>query len=393
MNETSDIVYLDYAASYPPDATVIDAMIRYLAGGDILANPSSLHPAGRRADAVVQNARAEVAALLGASPEEIVFTSGATESNNLAILGTARMRAHRGRHLVSMRTEHKAVADCFAALEREGFEVTWLTPRSDGLLDTDSLRDAIRGDTQLVSIMHVNNETGVVQDVETLAGICQQDDVVFHCDAAQSVGKLPLDMASFPADLLSLTAHKFGGPQGVGALYVRRKTGRPLWPIMHGGGQELSLRPGTLPVHQIHALGSTARLAAASMQNDREHCEKLRNALWDGIRDLPGILRNGGAADTYAGILNVSIEGVDGESLLLALSPLCVARGSACNSRSGAASYVLRALGRNDRLAQSAIRFSFGRTSTMRDIEYAIERYRESVTHLRSMSPAAMGRA
>jgi cysteine desulfurase len=381
-------VYLDFAATTPVDPRVADGMRSCLSTTGAFANPASIHIAGRASATLVEEARRHLADLLGADPRCLVWTSGATESDNLAIMGAAGFRAHRGKHLITMPTEHKAVADTFKYLEKNGYDVTWLKPDADGVLDMDELGSQIRDDTQLVSIMHINNETGVIQDIRQIGEICRARDVLFHTDAAQSVGKLPLDLSDLPIDLLSLTAHKFHGPQGIGALYIADRPGCRVLPIMHGGGQERRLRPGSLPVHQVVGAGTAAVLARDEMAQDLAHAGKLRDRLWQGIRDLPGILRNGGADQTYPGILNVSAEGVEGESLMLGIEPVCVASGSACNSLSGESSYVLRALGRDDLLAQSAIRFSFGRTTTEDEIDFAIERYRWAVDHLRAIAPA-----
>ncbi len=385
------LVYLDFAATTPVDPRVAEAMRSCLAATGAFANPASIHIAGRESYAQVEAARKQLAELLGADPRCLVWTSGATESDNLAIIGAASYRAHRGKHLVTMPTEHKAVTDTFKHLEKNGYEVSWLEPDADGILATEVLESHIRDDTQLVSVMHVNNETGVMQDIRRIGEICRTRDVLFHTDAAQSVGKLPLDLAALPVDLLSLTAHKFYGPQGIGALYIADRPGCRVLPIMHGGGQERRLRPGSLPVHQIVGLGTAARIAKEEMHQDLRHARQLRDRLWQGIQDLPGLVRNGAAEQTFAGILNVSAEGVEGESLMLGMEPVCVASGSACNSLSGEPSYVLRALGRDDLLAQSAIRFSFGRTTTDEEIDVAIERYRWTVEHLRSIAPRLAG--
>ncbi len=387
------VVYLDHAATTPVAAEVIEAMRACLADPLAFANPSSIHVAGRAAAAAEEQARAALAALLGAPPDSLVWTSGATEADNLAILGAAQFRAHRGRHLITMLTEHKAVVDPFRALEKQGFEVTWLKPGATGKLDLDDLAAAIRDDTQLVSVMHVNNETGGYQDVAAIGAVCRARDVLFHCDAAQAVGKVPLDVETMQIDLLSLTAHKFHGPPGVGALYIAPRKGCGVDPQLFGGGQQRRLRPGTLPGHLIVGCGVAARLAAQHQSGDLQHVTRLREALWEGIRQLPGLHLNTDLQDSYPGILNVSAAGVEGESLLLALEPLCVASGSACNSLSGEPSYVLRALGRSDELAQSAIRFSFGRETTLADIEFARDAYINAVTRLRSIAPQAAGAA
>ncbi len=380
-------VYLDFAAATPIDPRVADAMQSCLSPGGPFANPASIHIAGRESAALVEKARQRLADLLGADPRCLIWTSGATESDNLAIMGAASFRAHRGKHLITMPTEHKAVTDTFAHLQKSGYDVTWLKPDADGLLSIDELESSIRADTQLVSIMHINNETGVIQDIRRIGELCHARDILFHTDAAQSVGKLPLDLCKAPFDLLSLTAHKFYGPQGVGALYVADRPGCRVLPILHGGGQERRLRPGSLPVHQIVGAGTAAEIARQDMANDLAHVTTLRDRLWQGIKTLPGMLRNGSAVHSYPGILNISVPGVEGESLMLGLEPVCAASGSACNSTSGESSFVLRALGRDDALAQSAIRFSFGRTTTNDEIDDAIERYRWSVDHLLSIAP------
>ena len=382
-------VYLDFAATTPIDPRVADAMQSCLSPGGTFANPASIHIAGRESAALVEKARQRLADLLGADPRCLIWTSGATESDNLAIIGAASYRAHRGKHLITMPTEHKAVTDTFAHLQKSGYDVTWLKPDADGLLSIDELESSIRADTQLVSIMHINNETGVIQDIRRIGELCHARDILFHTDAAQSVGKLPLDLGELPIDLLSLTAHKFYGPQGIGALFIADRPGCQVLPILHGGGQERRLRPGSLPVHQIVGTGTAAEIARQDMANDLAHVTSLRDRLWQGIKTLPGILRNGSAEHSYPGILNISVPGVEGESLMLGLEPVCAASGSACNSTSGESSFVLRALGRDDALAQSAIRFSFGRTTTNDEIDVAIERYHWSVDHLLSIAPLA----
>lgn len=383
-------VYLDYAATTPPDAAVVEAMHRSLSAASGFGNPSSAHSAGRRARATVEQARAALAELLHTAPENLVWTSGATEADNLAIIGAARLRAHRGRHLITMRTEHKAVADTCRALARQGFEITWLSPGADGLLDLAQLDNAFRDDTQLVSVMHVNNETGVIQDIHAIGERCRRRNVLFHCDAAQSVGKLPLDLSELPVDLLSMTAHKFYGPQGIGALYIAPRPECRIEPLFFGGGQERRLRPGTLPVHQAVGMGAAAAIAAGRLEHDLRHYAALNERLWRGLERIDGIARNGSPEHAFPGILNASISGIEGESLLLALEPLCVGRGSACNAQSGEASHVLRALGRSEELAQSAIRFSFGRDTTAADVDFAREHYAQAVAHLRTiMLPAA----
>lgn len=387
LSNNAEPVYLDYAATTPVDPQVAEAMSGYLTVDGTFANPSSIHVAGRQSAEAVETAREQLAGLLNVSPHELIWTSGATESVNLGIIGAVRFRSDRGKHLITMPTEHKAVTDTFQALEREGFAVTYLMPDRDGLLALDELEAAIRDDTQLVSVMHVNNETGVIQDIRRIGECCRQRDILLHVDAAQSVGKLPTDLAVLPVDLLSLTAHKFYGPKGIGALYMADRPGCHVLPLFHGGGQERGLRPGTLPVHQIVGLGAAASLAQSRQVEDLVHLRGLEARLWSGIGDIPGILRNGSETESFPGILSVSIEGIEGECLMLALEPLCVASGSACNSRNSESSAVLRALGRDDALAQSAIRFSFGRDTTNDEIDLAIGCYADAINHLRAISP------
>lgn len=383
MPRDEEIIYLDYAATTPLDPAVAKRMrtVQETAG----FNPASNHAAGRRSAAVVTQASRQVATMLNVAPESLLWTSGATESNNLAILGTARLRAHRGKHLVTMLTEHKAVVDVFRALEKQGFEVSWLAPDADGRLQAEKLAQALRDDTQLVSIMHVNNETGTIQDIAALGAVCRERNIVLHVDGAQAAGKIRVDLASLPVDLYSLTAHKFYGPKGVGALYV--SSGTALEPLMFGGGQQQRLRPGTLAVDLIAGMGAAAELATARIDADLVHLQALRTQLLQGIEDISGLHINGPAEGGYAGILNVGVHDVEGESLLLALEPLCVATGSACNSRSREPSMVLRALGRTDVEAQSAIRFSLGRSTSAEDITRAIALYRRAVQKLRELAP------
>lgn len=383
MPSNSDLIYLDFAATTPLDPAVAHRM--QSVQSQTYFNPSSNHIGGRRSAAVVQDAAEKLAALLNADPASFVWTSGATEANNLAIVGAAKQREHRGRHLVTMRSEHKAVVDVYRQLEKQGFEVTWLLPDPDGCLPVDRFEAALRDDTQLASIMHINNETGVVQDIAKLGAICRERGVLFHVDAAQSAGKVSIDLADWPIDLLSLTAHKFYGPKGIGALYV--KNGTPLLAQMFGGGQQRRLRPGTLPVDLIAGLGEAALVAAASHEDDFRRLSAQKKQLLEGIKDIDGLHVNGALLGAYPGILNVGVEDVEGESLLLALEPLCVATGSACNSQSQEPSYVLRALGQSDRQAQSAIRFSLGRTTSHQDVERAVVIYRNAVEKLRNLAP------
>ena len=381
---SDDIIYLDYAASTPVDPQVYERMREV--SQDAYANPSSTHAAGRLTHEVIGRAAEQLGGLLSVAPETLVWTSGATESDNLAIAGGARHRAHRGKHIVTMRTEHKAVTDVFEMLAKEGFEVTWVDADSRGLLALDVFAAALRDDTQFASIMFVNNETGVIQDIEALGAICREHDILFHVDGAQAVGKVPIDLESLPVDLLSLTGHKFYGPKGIGALYIADRPGCHVDPILFGGGQQRRIRPGTLPTDLIAGLGKAAEIAAGRIDDDLAHLSKLRDALWHGIREVDGVALNGDP-DGFPGILNVSVEDIEGESLLFALEPICVATGSACNSKVQEPSYVLRALGLSDMQAQSAIRFSVGRPTTIGEVEFAAGRYREAVARLRQLAP------
>lgn len=384
-------IYLDYAATTPVDPRVAEAMIECLRADGAHGNPASMgHDFGRRARAMVEKARQQVAAAIGARPECMVWTSGATESDNLAIFGVARFHADRGRHLVTARTEHKAVLDPFKQLEREGFEVTWLKPESDGIVHPEQVRAALRPDTQLVSLMHVNNETGVIQDVAATGAMCRERNVAFHVDAAQSAGKLPLNVETMNIDLLSLTAHKSYGPKGVGALYVRRKPPLGLRPLLYGGGQEMGLRSGTLPTHQIVGMGLAFELGERDREQDVVRIAQLRDRLWQGLAAIGGVELNGHPERRVCGVLNVCFHNVEGESLRFALRDLAVSSGSACASGSDEASYVLRALGRSDQLAQSSIRFSLGRFTTAEEIDRAIASVTREVTRLRALSPVSV---
>ncbi len=382
---TDRLVYLDYAASTPVDERVARLMLECRETN--YANPSSNHAAGRKSAATIATAADQVGGLLNVAPGTIIWTSGATESDNLAIAGGANFRAHRGKHLVTMPTEHKAVTDVFRQLEKQGFEVTWLEPDENGRLHPDRFAAALRADTQLASIMYVNNETGVMQDIAALGSICREHDVLFHVDAAQAAGKVPIDLGVLPVDLLSLTGHKFYGPKGIGALYVADRPGCRVQPILFGGGQQRRIRPGTLPTDLIAGLGLAADIAASSIDADLHHLKALRETLWEGIRDVDGVLVNGDLESGFPGILSVSVDDVEGESLMLALEPICVATGSACNAQVQEPSYVLRALGRSDDLAQSAIRFSLGRPTREEDVVFAARRYCEAVARLRELAP------
>lgn len=382
-------VYLDYAATTPVDPAVVRAMMECLGADGTFANPSSAHGPGRAAAARIEEARAQVAALIGAEPPEIVFTSGATESNNLAVLGVARANADRGRHIVTSRIEHKAVLDPCKRLEKEGFRVSYVTPDRSGAIDPEAVKAALRRDTVLVSIMHVNNEIGVIEDIAAIGALCRAAGVAFHTDAAQSAGRIAVDVRRLPVDLLSLTSHKIYGPKGVGALYLRRGARALVQPQSYGGGQEGGLRPGTLPTHQIVGFGVAAEQAAARRQAEHERLAGLRDRLWAGIERSGGVHLNGVSAPCVPHILNVSFDGVEGESLITALSALAVSTGSACSSATGDPSYVLRALGRDARLAESSLRFSLGRFTTAGEIDFATEEVRRQVARLRAISPGA----
>lgn len=383
MSENTDLIYLDYAATTPLAPRVAERMREVQANAWF--NPSSNHIGGRISAAVISLAAEQLASLLNVNPASLLWTSGATEADNLAIMGAAKQREHRGKHLVTMRTEHKAVIDVFRALEKQGFDVTWLEPDPNGHLPIERFAAALRDDTQLASIMHVNNETGAIQDIAAIGTACRKRDVLFHVDGAQATGKISIDLAELPVNLYSLTAHKFYGPKGVGALFVA--DGTSIEPLMFGGGQQRRLRPGTLAVDLIAGIGEAAALAAASFEEDIKNITALRGQLLAGIQGIEGLHINGPEQGGYPGILNVGLDDVEGESLLLTLEPLCVATGSACNSQSQEPSYVLRALGRSDREAQSAVRFSLGRMTSSSDIKTAIALYCEGVEKLRALAP------
>lgn len=385
---TSGPIYLDYAATTPVDPRVAEAMIECLRSDGAHGNPSSVnHAYGRRARALVEKARVQVAAAIGARPECIVWTSGATESNNLALLGVARFHDRGGRHIVSSRTEHKAVIDPLKQLEREGFEVTWLKPDPDGIIRPEQVGEALRADTRLVSLMHVNNEIGVIQDIAAVGALCRERGIALHVDAAQSVGKLKLDVEAMQVDLMSLTAHKVYGPKGVGALYVRRKPPLGLQPMIHGGGQEMGLRSGTLATHQIVGMGLAFEIAENEREADVERIVTLRERLWRGIETAGGVELNGHPRRRVAGLVNVCFHDVEGESLQFALRELAVSAGSACATASENASYVLRALGRSDQSAQSSLRFSLGRFTTESEIDTAVAAVKREVARLRALAP------
>ncbi|MCU0834983.1 MAG: IscS subfamily cysteine desulfurase [Chromatiaceae bacterium] len=381
-------IYMDYSATTPVDPRVAEKMCDFLTLDGTFGNPASRsHAFGWAAEAAVEESRAQVAALINADPKEIVWTSGATESNNLAIKGAAHFYQKKGRHIVTSKTEHKAVLDTCRQLEREGFEVSYLDPEPSGLIDLGKLEAALRSDTVLVSVMHVNNEIGVIQDIAAIGELTRPRKVLLHVDAAQSTGKVPIDLERTNVDLMSFSAHKTYGPKGIGALYVRRKPRVRIEGQMHGGGHERGMRSGTLATHQIVGMGEAFRIAREEMAADNERILGLRRRLWDGIKDMEQVFLNGDEERRVAGNLNVSFAFVEGESLIMALKDLAVSSGSACTSASLEPSYVLRAIGREDELAHSSIRFTLGRFSTEEEVDYAIARIREQVGRLRELSP------
>jgi len=381
-------IYMDYAATTPMDPRVAEKMIQYLTPEGEFGNPASRsHAYGWNAENAVEEAREQVAALVNADPKEIVFTSGATESDNLAIKGAAHFYGKQGKHLITCKTEHKAVLDSCRQLEREGFEVTYLDPESSGLIDLEKLKAAIRPDTILISIMHVNNELGVIQDIEAIGELARSKGILFHVDAAQSAGKVAIDLAKLKVDLMSFSGHKIYGPKGIGALYVRRKPRVRLEAQMHGGGHERGMRSGTLATHQIVGMGEAFRIAKEEMAADNVRITRLRDRLLNGVKDLEEVYINGDMARRVPNILNISFNYVEGESLIMALKDIAVSSGSACTSASLEPSYVLRALGRSDELAHSSIRFSIGRFTTEEQIDYAVEHVREAIARLRALSP------
>ena len=381
-------IYMDYSATTPVDPRVAEKMCACLTPDGTFGNPSSRsHSFGWEADTLVSEARADVAGLINADPKEIVWTSGATESDNLAIKGAAHFYHKKGKHIVTCKTEHKAVLDTCRQLEREGFEVTYLDPEPSGLIDPDKFRAALREDTILVSIMHVNNEIGVIQDIESMGEITRERKIVFHVDAAQSAGKAPIDLQRLKVDLMSFSAHKIYGPKGIGALYVRRKPRVRLEAQMHGGGHERGMRSGTLATHQIVGMGEAFRIAREEMASENERVRALRRRLWDGLKGMEQAFLNGDEEQRVAGNLNVSFAFVEGESLIMALKDLAVSSGSACTSASLEPSYVLRALGREDELAHSSLRFTLGRFSTEEEVDYAVSKIGQQVERLRELSP------
>ncbi len=381
-------IYLDYSATTPVDPRVAEVMCSYLTPGGMFGNPASRsHAFGWQADEAVEEARRNVAALVNADPKEIIWTSGATESDNLALKGAAHFYKKKGMHIVTVKTEHKAVLDSCRQLEREGYEVTYLDPEPSGLLDLDKFAAALRDDTVLVSVMHVNNEIGVIQDIGAIGEICRDRKIIFHVDAAQSAGKVEIDLQQLKVDLMSFSAHKIYGPKGIGALYVQRKPRVRLEAQMHGGGHERGLRSGTLPTHQIVGMGEAFRLAKEEMAADNERILTLRKRLLEGFQDIEEVYINGDLEHRIPGNLNISFNYVEGESLIMALKDLAVSSGSACTSASLEPSYVLRALGRNDELAHSSIRFTIGRFTTEEEIDYTIQLVLGKIDKLRDLSP------
>ncbi len=381
-------IYLDYAATTPVDERVAARMAEYLTREGAFGNPASRsHRFGRHAEAAVERARHQVADLIRCEAEDLVWTSGATESNNLAIKGAAQARQDGRRHLVTVMTEHKSVLDCFRYLEIQGFEVTYLRPESSGLLDLDKVRGALRDDTALLSVMHVNNEIGVIQDIAAIGELARERGILFHVDAAQSAGKIDIDLRRWPVDLMSLSAHKLYGPKGIGALYVRRAPEVALVAQIHGGGHERGLRSGTLATHQIVGMGETYRIAGERMELENERIRRLRNRLWEGLQWLPAICLNGDLERRVAGNLNVSFVGIDSETLMMALGDVALSSGSACSSASREPSYVLRALGRSAELAEGSIRFSVGRYTSEEEIDFTVAAVCDKVTQLRELSP------
>lgn len=379
-------IYLDYGATNPCDPRVVDAIVPWLR--EHFGNPASRsHAWGWEAEAAVETAREQVADLIGADPREIVWTSGATESNNLAIKGAANFYKSRGKHLITVKTEHKAVLDTMRELERQGFEVTYLDVQADGLLSMDALKAAIRPDTILISVMFVNNEIGVIQDVTAIGNLCREKGIVFHVDAAQATGKVDIDMTQLPIDLMSLASHKTYGPKGIGALYVRRKPRIRLEAQMHGGGHERGMRSGTLPTHQCVGMGEAFRIAKLEMAQDNAKALALHDRLINGLSDMEQVFLNGHATQRVPHNINMSFNFVEGESLIMGIKGLAVSSGSACTSASLEPSYVLRALGRSDELAHSSLRMTIGRWTTEEDIDYAIKTIRENVAKLRDLSP------
>ena len=388
MSEIKLPIYFDYSATTPVDERVAEVMNHYLTVDTAFGNPASRsHSFGWAADEAIDTARGHIAALLNCDTREIVWTSGATESDNLAIKGVAHFYQKNGKHIITCKTEHKAVLDTCRQLEREGYEVTYLEPEANGLIDLNKLKAALRDDTILVSIMHVNNEIGVIQDIETIGEMCRDNKTLFHVDAAQSAGKVAIDLSQLKVDLMSFSAHKIYGPKGIGALYVRRKPRVRLEAQMHGGGHERGMRSGTLATHQIAGMGEAFRIAKQDMESENARILALRNRLYNGFKDMEEVYINGDMDHRIPGNLNISFNYVEGESLIMALKDIAVSSGSACTSASLEPSYVLRALGRSDELAHSSLRFTIGRYTSEEEIDYTIELVKNAVDKLRELSP------
>ena len=381
-------LYFDYASTTPVDTRVIDKMKDCLSLDGNFGNPGSRsHAFGWQAEELVEEARLNVSNLLNCDPREIIWTSGATESDNLAIKGAANFYKEKGKHIITSKIEHKAVLDTCRQLESEGFEITYLDPDENGTISIKSLQENIRKDTTLVSLMHINNEIGVINDIEKIGDLCRENGVIFHVDAAQSAGKINIDLFTLKVDLMSFSAHKIYGPKGIGALYVRRRPRIRLQPLFHGGGQERGIRAGTLPTHQIVGMGEAFKIAMNEMVDDHEKISSHRDTLWKGLNSMEEIYVNGSVETGYPGIFNLSFNFVEGESLIMALKNIAVSSGSACTSASLEPSYVLRALGRPDELAHSSIRFSFGRFTTEEEVNSTVELVKDSVSQLREISP------
>jgi cysteine desulfurase len=381
-------LYFDYASTTPVDTRVIDKMKDCLSLDGNFGNPGSRsHAFGWQAEELVEEARLNVSNLLNCDPREIIWTSGATESDNLAIKGAANFYKEKGKHIITSKIEHKAVLDTCRQLEGEGFEITYLDPDENGTISIKSLQENIRKDTTLVSLMHINNEIGVINDIEKIGDLCRENGVIFHVDAAQSAGKINIDLSTLKVDLMSFSAHKIYGPKGIGALYVRRRPRIRLQPLFHGGGQERGIRAGTLPTHQIVGMGEAFKIAMNEMVDDHEKISSHRDTLWKGLNSMEEIYVNGSVETGYPGIFNLSFNYVEGESLIMALKNIAVSSGSACTSASLEPSYVLRALGRPDELAHSSIRFSFGRFTTEEEVNSTVELVKDSVSQLREISP------
>lgn len=390
LNEdfSNQTTYFDYASTTPVDDRVVEKMKDCLSFEGAFGNSGSRsHVYGWKAEEIVEEARLNVANLLNCDPREIIWTSGATESDNLAIKGAAYFYKSKGRHIVTSKIEHKAVLDVCRQLEKENFEVTYLDPDENGVISPQSVKDAIREDTVLVSLMQINNEIGVFNDIEQIGQITRENGTIFHVDAAQSAGKIPIDLSKLNVDLMSFSAHKIYGPKGIGALYIRRKPRVRLQPLFHGGGQERGIRAGTLPTHQIVGMGEAFRIAEEQMEIDHKRLTNFRSILWNGLKDMEEVYINGSIENGFPGIFNMSFNFVEGESLIMALKNIAVSSGSACTSASLEPSYVLRALGRPDELAHSSIRFSFGRFTKKEEVERTVDLVKNSVSQLREISP------